>query len=151
MRFQLSDPAKTEQLALVFMFTAYDRCGSELGMGFLQAVNGMSPLSIRKHLLERLSYSNEGWTSFSGDYIAGRMVKTGIEFEPVTGLVEIRDDAPRPDYQGWSSGVPSDPGVLRQWQPSSGKLDSYYDLLMTAAKLVGVDLTPVEVAVTNNT
>jgi hypothetical protein len=148
MHFQLSDPTKTEQLASVFMFTAYDRCGSELGMGFLQAVNGMSPLSIRKHILEQPSYSKEGWTSFSGDYIAGRMVKTGIEFEPVTGLVEIRDDAPRPDYQGWSNGMPSDPGVLRQWSPSLGKLNSYYELLMTAAKIVGVELTQVEVVAT---
>ena len=145
MRFQLSDPTKTEQLASVFMFTAYDLCGSELGMGFLQSVNGMSPLNIRKHILERLSYSNEGWTSFSGDYIAGRMVKTSIEFEPVAGLVEIRDDAPRPDYQGWSTGMPSDPGVLRQWSQLPGKLNSYHELLMTAAKLVGVELTQVKV------
>lgn len=145
MRFQLFDPTKTEQLASVFMFTAYDRCGSELGMGFLQAVNNMSLDSIRKHVLEQPSYSNQGWTSFGGDYIAGRMVKTGIEFEPVAGLVEIRDDAPRPDYQGWSTGMPSDPGVLRQWSPSPGKLNSYYDLLMTAAKLVGVELVQVEV------
>ena len=144
MRFQLSDPTKTEQLASVFMFTAYDRCGGELGMGFLQAVNDMSPLSICKYLLVRPSYSNQGWTSFSGDYIAGRMVKTGIEFEPVSGLVEIRSDAPSPDYQGWSTGKPLDLGVLRQWAPSSWKLNSYYDLLMTAAKLVGVELTQVE-------
>jgi hypothetical protein len=144
MRFQLSDPSKTEQLALVFMFTAYDRCGSELGMGFFQAVSDMSPLSIRKHLSERQSRKNQGWTEFGGDYVAGRMVKTGIEFEPVTGLVEIRDDAPRPDYQGWSSGMPSDPGVLRQWSPSPGKLNSYYDLLTTAANMVGVELTQVE-------
>ena len=144
MRFQLSDPTKTEQLASVFMFTAYDRCESELGMGFLQAVNNMSPLSIRKYLSEQQSWKNQGWTELGGDYIAGRMVKTGIEFEPVAGLVEIRDDAPRPDYQGWASGVPSAPGVLRQWSPSPGKLNSYYDLLMTAAKLVGVELTQVE-------
>ena len=144
MRFQLSDPTKTEQLASVFMFAAYDRCGSELGMGFLQAVNSMSPLSIREYLPERQSWKNEGWTKLGGDYIAGRMVKTEIEFEPVAGLVEIRDDAPRPDYQGWSSGIPSDPGALRQWSPSPGKLNSYYDLLMTAAKLVGVELTQVE-------
>jgi hypothetical protein len=150
MRFQLSDPSQTEQLASAFMLIAYERCGSELGMGFLQAVNGMNLDTIRKHILERPSYINTGWTSFSGDYIAGRMVKTSIEFESTIGLVEIKDNAPRPDYQGWSSGVPSDPGVLRQWQPSSGKLDSYYDLLMTAAKFVGADLAPVEVAVSNN-
>ena len=148
MRFQLSEPTKTEQLASVFMFTAYDRCGSELGMGFLQAVNDMSPLSIRKHVLEKPSYSKQGWTSFSGDYIAGRMVKTGIEFEPVAGLVEICDDAPRPDCQGWSTGMPSDPGVLRQWSPSPGKLNSYRELLMTAAKLVGVELAQVEAVAT---
>jgi hypothetical protein len=144
MRFQLSDPTKTEQIATVFMFTAYDRCGSELGMGLLQAVNNMSPLSIRKYLSERQSWKNQGWIELGGDYIAGRMVKTEIEFEPVAGLVEIRDDAPSPDYQGWSSGVPSDPGVLRQWSPSSDKLNSYCDLLMTAAKLVGVELAQVE-------
>jgi hypothetical protein len=146
MRFQLSDPTKTEQLAAVFMFTAYDRCGSEPGMGFFRAVNDMTPLSIRKHLLIQPSYTNKGWTSFSGDYIAGRMVKTGIEFEPVAGLVEIRDDAPRPDYQGWSSGMPSRLGVLCQWSPSPGKLNSYYDLLMTATPIVGVHLTEVGTA-----
>jgi hypothetical protein len=146
MRFQLSDPAKTEQLALVFMFTAYDRCGTELGMGFLQAINNMSPLNIRKYLVVRPSYTNKKYTSFSGDYIAGRMVKTGIEFEPVAGLVEISDNKPRPDYQGWSTGMPSDPGAKCQSLTASPeKLNSYYDLLLTAAKFVGVELTQVEV------
>jgi hypothetical protein len=145
MRFQLSDPTKTEQLASAFMFTAYDRCGSELGMGFLQAVNNMSLLNIRKYLSEQQSWKNQGWTELRGDYIAGRMVKTEIEFQPTIGLVEIPDGTPRPDYQGWSSGMPSDPGVLRQWSPSPVKLNSYYELLLTAANLVGVELTQVEV------
>ena len=144
MRFQLSDPTKTEQLASVFMFTAYDRCESELGMGFLQAVNNISPLSIRKYLSEQQSWKNQGWTELRGDYIAGRMVKTKIEFEPTTGLVEIPDGTPTPDYQGWSNGMPSDPGVLRQWSPSPNKLNSYCDLLLTAAKMVGVEIEEVK-------
>jgi hypothetical protein len=142
MRFQVSDPAKTEQLALVFMLTAYERCGSELGMGVFQTVNNnMDGVTIRKHITGR-SKGNT-WMSFYGDYVAGRMVKTGISFEPTLGLVEISDDVPRPDYQGWSSGIPTDPGALLGWTPSAGKLNSFKDLLMTAAQTVECHLTEV--------
>jgi hypothetical protein len=143
MRFQLSDPSKTDQLAFAFMLTAYTRCGGETGLGLLQAVHDMTLDSVRQHVSVRPSYTNKGWTALYGDYVAGRMVKTGIEFDPNAGLVEISDNAPRPDYQGWASGVPEDPGVLLQWRPSAGKLASYHALLLTAAQLVDVQLTEV--------
>jgi hypothetical protein len=75
--------------------------------------------------------------------VAGRMVKTHVEYDPSSGVVSISDGNPTPDYQGWSNGVPSDPGVLGSFNPGAAnqKFSSYEELLRHAAGRVGVAVT----------
>ena len=105
MKFQVSDPSQTAKLAATYLLIAYEACGTETGLGFLQAVSGLNELTILDQV-HNYPFREDGWTELRGDYIAGRMVKTDISYNPSEGAVEINDGAPSPDYQGWSSGTP---------------------------------------------
>jgi hypothetical protein len=68
------------------------------------------------------------------------MMKTGISYSS-DGRVIIDDRTPTPDYQGWASGKPVDPGIARNYSPE-GKLPSYLALLELACQSCGVELAP---------
>jgi hypothetical protein len=139
MKFQISDPSQTAKLAATYLLIAYEACGTETGMGFLQAVRGLNELTILDQVHNYPTYANDGFIELRGDYIAGRMVKTKISYNPTDGIVVVSDGIPTPDYQGWSSGTPSEPGVLRDWV-SNAKFDSYRELLLAAADRIGVEV-----------
>jgi hypothetical protein len=138
--YRLSNPALAEQVAFAFMLAGYKACGSTIGMGFLQAVSDMNIESIKKHCVLQQDYAHAGFTRISADYLAGRMMKTAISYS-VDGCVIVDDTAPTPDYQGWASGSPLDPGIARNYTPE-GKLSSYLALLELACQNCGVKLTP---------
>jgi hypothetical protein len=138
--YKLSKPELAEQLAYTFMLKGYELCRSTLGMGFLQAVESMDISSVAKHCVTQQDYANAGFTRISADYLAGRMMKTGISYSS-DGRVIIDDRTPTPDYQGWASGSPVDPGIARNYSPE-GKLPSYLALLELACQNCGVELTP---------
>ncbi len=144
MRFYVSDKSKVRLLAMTFMLMGYESCGGTTGMGFLQARASMDAQEIERHCPPREHHSRKGEFEVYGDYVAGRMMKTGISFNENEGWVEVRDTAPTPDYQGWSSGTPRDPGVLASFRLMGGgggtKYDSYEALLKAAAAKLGVDL-----------
>jgi|688.fasta_scaffold124389_4 hypothetical protein len=140
MKFQVSDPSQTANLAATYLLIAYEACGAETGMGFLQAVRGLNELTILDQVHNYPTYANDGFIELRGDYIAGRMVKTNISYNPADGIVVVSDGIPTPDYQGWSSGIPRDPGVLRFWVPTPNKFDSYRELLLAAADRIGVEV-----------
>ena len=148
MEFTVSDISLTETLAKAFMLSAYEACGGETGMGFLQAVTNMSIDNILKHCALQQDFQDSSFWVISADYLAGRMMKTSIAFNTTEGVVKISDRQPTPDYQGWASGTPSDPGVLRGFQQNSQstKFSSYLELLQYSAARVGVELRPISVA-----
>ena len=148
MEFIVSDISQTETLAKAFMLSAYEACGGTTGMGFLQAVNDMSIDNILQYCILEPDYTDTSCSVIRADYLAGRMVKTSIAFNSIEGVVKITDQKPNPDYQGWASGIPSDPGVLRGFQRNSQstKFSSYIELLQYSAARVGVELRPISVA-----
>jgi len=145
MRFNVSDKSKVVLLAAAFMALAYEACGTTLGLGALQEADGVNRDNILE-LVPPQPDSKPNVMEVYGDYVAGRMVKTGILFNEVDGWVEVSDNAPRPDYQGWSSGEPSDPGVRIAWRVSQSKnikkYASYRELLEEAARTIGMAMTP---------
>lgn len=55
-----------------------------------------------------------------GDYVFGRMMKLSVEYSEKDGTIKIRDDEPRPDYQGWSGQVY--PTYLSLFQEAASQL-----------------------------
>ena len=161
MEFTVSNISLTETLAKAFMLSAYEACGGETGMGFLQAVNNMSIDNILQYCILEPDYTDTSFSVIRADYLAGRMMKTSIAFNSTEGVVKISDQQPTSDYQGWASGIPSDPGVLRGFQQRQGgyqkidgsailhpitKFNTYLELLQYSAARVGVELSPISVA-----
>jgi hypothetical protein len=144
MKFKISDSSKTEALACAYILSAYESCGHTTGMGFLQARpdTQLSDIPRLCHITESPHISPDCKT-IRADYVAGRMVKTNIDYDSSVGMVTISDNSPKPDYQGWSTGVPSDPGVLRSFDPNAAhrKFSSHEQLLQYAANRVGVTIT----------
>lgn len=112
-------------------------------MGYLQARSDIAIHNILKFCEKRsirsTSYPDETF-EVRGDYVAGRMVKTRIRYCPDENWVEIDDKVPTPDYQGWSAGIPRDPGVFRDFNPRLDRVSSYKELLDLAAAEVGASL-----------
>jgi len=144
MRLYVSDKSETRLLAMTFMLIGYESCGGTTGLGFLQARASMDAQEIERHCPPREHHSRKGEFEVYGDYVAGRMMKTGISFNENEGWVEVSDATPRPDYQGWSSGTPRDPGVREAFMAmgtnKGTKYPSYEALLRAAATSLGVDL-----------
>jgi len=144
MRLYVSDKSKVRLLAMTFMLLGYEACGGTTGLGFLQAQNNMDAKEIERHCPPREHYSRKGEFEVYGDYVAGRMMKTRISFNENEGWVEISDNQPTPDYQGWCSGEPRDPGVRQAWMAmgtnKGTKYASYEALLRAAAAKLGLEL-----------
>ena len=152
MRFNLSDKTKTLALVAAFMALGYEACGGTVGLGALQATDGVDASNILRLVPPRTIYSKDGAQEVYGDYVAGRMMKTGIIYNETEGWVEISDRKPTPDYQGWCEGRASDPGVAQAQMAAamfgrkSGdntkvvKYASYESLLRAAAKLANVEI-----------
>lgn len=150
MRFTLSDKAKTLALVAAFMALGYEACGGTVGLGALQATDGIDQHNILSLLSPRAAYNRPGSLEVYGDYVAGRMMKTGIVYNEAEGWVEITDRKPTPDYQGWCEGQARDPGVAQAQMlaamfgggsaTKTVKYDSYESLLRAAAELVNVEI-----------
>lgn len=154
MRFNLSDKSKTLSLVAAFMALGYEACGGTVGLGALQATDGVNASNILDLTPPRPSYGKDGSKEVYGDYVAGRMMKTGIVFNEEEGWVEVRDSQPTPDYQGWCEGQARDPGVAQAQMlaamfggAKTAKYASYEALLKAAAKNVGVEITNAAAAV----
>ena len=115
------DASKFETLAQHYFLLAYQECGTELGMGTYKKRNDLSVDNVLEQCRKQ-EFNN--LIKYSGDYIAGRMAKLGIEFNTETSMVIVSDFMPRPDYQAWST----------------GKHNTYDALLQQAAQNAGVDL-----------
>jgi hypothetical protein len=144
-RYKVFGPATmlkpASDLAMEFMALAYESAGSEVGMGALRASSGIDSDNIGQRLSKHIA--NDGTVELYGDYIAGRMVKTGIIFNDADGFVEIRDRQPDPACQGWATGevdLSFEPliAAARMRSANATRFDSYDTLLLAAAEHIGV-------------
>ncbi len=144
MRFYVSDKSKVRLLAMTFMLLGYEACGGTTGMGLPQAQSRMDTKEIERHCPPRKLYSSNETMEVYGDYVAGRMMKTGISFNDNEGWVEISNYQPTPNLQGWCVGEPSDAGVRQSWMAmgtnKGTKYASYEALLRAAAQRMGMEL-----------
>lgn len=144
MRFNVSDKSKVLLLVGSFMALGYESCGGTLGLGALQEASGVTKHNVLRLCRVSPDYRNPSTKEVYGDYVAGRMMKTGISFNENEGWVEVPDRQPTPDYQGWCSGEPRDPGVRQAWMAmgtnKGTKYASYEALLRAAAQRMGVEL-----------
>jgi hypothetical protein len=144
MRFYISDRSKVQLLAVTAMLLAYEAAGGTTGLGFLQTRHNVDVNEIERLCPPREDGLYKNRFEINGDYVAGRMIKTRIIFEKVEGWIEVADNTPSPDYQGWSSGIPRDPGVRATFHAMNGgsqtKYNSYEALVRAAAERIGVEL-----------
>jgi hypothetical protein len=122
----VSDPSKTKDLACAYLQLAWKACGTETGMGYLQAVPSLSLSDVLKHCPPTNTRTADGWFQLRADYLAGRMVKAYVNFNE-DGLIEIENNTPQPDYQGWAL-----------------TFVSHLALLTAAANVVGATITPAQ-------
>ena len=115
------------KLAKSFFWLAYQACGGPLGMGFLQARDSVTADDVINNVETSGDYHGDPHTAdgeYYGDYVFGRMMKTGLRFNGQE--VSVDDEPARPDYQAWCHKYPSQ-----------------NDLFMSAAADAGVDLVQI--------
>lgn len=119
---------KVQEVVKQFFWIAYCACGGTSGLGFLKERSGVTPEQVLQNVMSDGDYPGGGFLTNPkhpyGDYVFGRMMKTGIKIEG--DILEIRDDKPRRDYQGWCR-----------------VYDSYEALLKAACQNAGVEFTKV--------
>lgn len=141
---QFKTTGQASEVAKTAMLLAYKACGGTTGLGFLSASSIETIEDLDPHVTIEPYWKNKTFSSISADYLAGRMMKTAIHYNDDTGIIEVDNFPPRPDYQGWCSGTPSDPGVLHSYSYTpGGKFDGYPDLLAQAADLLKVSIFPI--------
>ena len=105
MILKLTNPARTVELVKRAFFLAYNACGSAGGMGIFQARNNVTEDHVWKNVLTRGDYGgafgNDRPERPYGDYVFGRMMKMGCEFNEKEGTVTISDSPTCWDYQSW--------------------------------------------------
>lgn len=96
MKFSITNGVSPEKVAQSFMFLAYKLCGGETGMGYLQARSDITIHNIFKFCGKWSTSGPDKVFEVHGDYVAGRMVKTHIQYCPYENWVEIDDEVPTP-------------------------------------------------------
>lgn len=84
-----------EVVAKRAFFLAY-QASHVVGMGFLQAEQGVTEAEITSHVRDNKLY---------GDYVFGRMMKLRLEWNHEAVIVP--DSVPHPEYQSWCSVYPT--------------------------------------------
>ena len=94
-----------EEFASRLFYVAWQRCGGPLGMGVFQ---DRGPGMTEEQVVANVKCDGDYPAGFSrskpgawyGDYVFGRMMKTGVAFDG--NVIDVTPDKPRDDYQGWS-------------------------------------------------
>ena len=127
MILKLTNPARTVELVRHAFFLAYNACPGAGGMGVFQARNNVTEEHVWNNVITRGDYpsgfGNDRPERPYGDYVFGRMMKLGCEFNEKEGTVTISDSEPRWDYQSWC-----------------GKFKTYEFLFVAAAMELGIPL-----------
>jgi hypothetical protein len=90
---------------------AFVACGGPTGMGFLQDRGpNVTEDQVWENVQTRGDYPanpNSRPDRAYGDYVFGRMMKLSVTYSQKDGTIQIRDDEPRYDYQGWCRKYPT--------------------------------------------
>ena len=100
--------ATPEQFAKRAFFLLWQACGGPLGMGVFQDRPNADEDKVWNNVMNAGDYSFGAAKSLNapksgspyGDYVFGRMMKWGLQYDENTVTINDRDY--RPDYQGWS-------------------------------------------------
>jgi len=98
-----------EEVVKEMFWLAWQACSGPLGMGILQN----NPEAGRDDVWKNVQTSGDYVGSLLdsrpgrayGDYVFGRMMKVGAEYG--SDWIELREEAPRPDYQAWCLTYPT--------------------------------------------
>lgn len=97
-----------------YFWLAWLACGNSFGMGMLQNRPGATIEDVWKNVLTKGDYpggfGRDNPNRPYGDYVFGRMMKTGLEIEGNT--IKIRDDVPSPSYNAWCRVYPTHEALL---------------------------------------
>ena len=115
-----------EEFVKSYFFLAYKAAGGPSGMGFFQARENVTPDQVINNVRTNGDYIGNfsRGSELYGDYVFGRMMKTGITVEGNT--IKVREGTPRASYQGWAS-----------------VYNTYEKLVEAAAEDAGVEIKPI--------
>ncbi len=122
-KWQVVQSEKTQDVVKEAFWLAWQACGKTAGMGFLQDRPCATKEDVWSNVYNQADYamSTNRPGEVYGDYVFGRMMKLGIQYNHDT--IVVRDSVPRLDYQAW----------CRYYA-------TYDTLITTAAENVGADL-----------
>lgn len=94
---------------------AWNACGGPIGMGILQNRPNATRSDIWEHVTgqkagDYVLPKGEKYSPYA-DYLFGRMMKIGFTIHD--DGIEIRNNDPTPDYQGWCSKFPTTLDLLK--------------------------------------
>lgn len=120
MKLTVSDSSKTKDVVKRAFYLAWVACGGPLGLGFLQNKPGASEDDVWKNVCTDGDYAGnlrgnkveDGKGEVYGDYVFGRMMKTGIKWDG--DAITVRDETPRHDYQAWCRKYPTYDAIVRE-------------------------------------
>ena len=93
---------KALEIAKEAMWLAWTACDCSVGMGVFQANDAVKKDKVWEQAYEMGDYSGRGGMDKSevdADYVFGRMLK--LRFHIKGDTLQLPDDTPRGDYQGW--------------------------------------------------
>lgn len=137
-KFKSSDEMN-KALKRIF-YVAWQNCGGPTGMGWLQDRKGVTEDDVWNNVVNRGDYPQSpnlhnspvrlvnGKGGVISDYVFGRRMKLGVDFDLNNLTIIMRDDSPRPDYHGW---------VMRRNSPSY--IETYDDLALEALVQLGIN------------
>ena len=124
MEHQLDNKADVIPLVKRMYWLAWQACGGTIGSGFLQDQPGATEDQVWKNVLTNGDYASNPRDKPGkayGDYVFGRMMKLGVQFDEKNKTVTVTNAATAIDYQAWS-----------------GQYATYEGLLLSAANELGI-------------
>ena len=115
MKHQLENKSDVIPLVKRIYWLAWQACGGTIGSGFLQD----NPIATEDQVWQNVcTYGDYASNPRSrpgdvyGDYVFGRMMKLGVEFDESKKTVTIPDRETAIDYQAWSGRFPTYESLL---------------------------------------
>lgn len=108
--------ARPEEVVKEAFWLAWKACGKPQGMGVFQDRPGASKQEVWDCVFHKKDYpysidKNRPGKVY-GDYVFGRMMKVGFQWDDTS--VEVQESPPRPDYQSWCRIYSSYEGLVRE-------------------------------------
>lgn len=99
MKIAVFDPSKVVDVVRRGFFLAY-KASVPVGLGHLHERDNTTESEVWDCVKSEMCCP-------SADYVFGRMMKIGCEYDPAAGTIEVMDRQPRGDYQSWCVKYPT--------------------------------------------